>query len=293
MEVVTFTLPDGSPRPIMPLGDLQLDPKLRSRPRAADIKRFRRAVDWGLANDAYFLGMGDYVDVASPSNRKVLDKARGDLYDNATDMLDEAAAQTQDELHELLADTRGRWLGLLSGHHLWDYRDGKPGNTDTRLADFLGCPHLGTSAFINVRFPPNGRHAAPSFRIWAHHGLGGGKLLATPLNQLEHVLKAFEADLYFVGHHHKAVAAKYPILTTEGGERGGASKLVHRDRILACTGSFLRGYLQGNKRGSIAQGSYVEAGMMNPVSLGCVSVSCTPRYTRDGYSRVEFDYRSH
>lgn len=297
MEVITgaisthpgLLLPTKEEALIIPLGDIQLDPKVRGQQRSCDVDRLKRVIGWGLAHDAYFLGMGDYVDVASPSNRESLKHTK--MYDNLRNMMEEAAYQTEDELRDILLPTKGRWLGLLSGHHLWEYDTGQ--TTDTRLAEFLAAPHLGSSTLSPV-FLDTGTEShkrKPMFRVFAHHGQGGGRLLSGPLNQLEHVLKAFNADVYLVGHHHKALAAKYPLLSTTGGERGGTPNLVHKDRILACTGSFLKGYTQGSRRGPIAHGGYVEAGLMNPVSLGAIGIFVRPELN-DGYASVSLDFIS-
>lgn len=270
---------------IMPIGDLQLDPNIPGRERAADVERFKRHIQWGVDHGAYYIGMGDYIDTISPTNRDKL-KAAG-FYDSFMDMAEKGANELEDELQEILAPTRGRWLGLLEGHHFYPHDDGT--TTDTRLAAYLGCPFLGTSAMVQVKFKPENRHAAPNFTIWAHHGRAGGGLLGTPLNQLEKVLKSFDADVYLVGHHHKKVAGKYPIIKAEFGERGGKPKLVHKNRILACTGSFLKGYLQDSRREGRARGGYVEAGMMNPVALGGVVIWARPHYDHDGYASVDLD----
>ena len=259
---------------ILPIGDIQLDPVVKDKPRACDIKRLKKYVEWGVAHGGYFLGMGDYVDVMSPSNRERY-KSAG-FYDSVQDALESKAEEVEDELRDILAPTRGRWLGLLEGHHFFPHSDGS--TTDTRLANYLGTSFLGTSAMVEVKFEAAGKHAAPSFVIWAHHGRAGGKLLATPLNQLEGVMKSFEADVYLVGHHHKKVAGKYPLVKTEFATRGNKHHLVHKNRILACTGSYLKGYQEYSQREGRAQGGYVEAGMMNPVALGGIVLVARPRY---------------
>lgn len=268
---------------IMPIGDIQLDPVLRDRPRTCDIDRLQRHIAWGVDHGAYFIGMGDYVDVASPSNRDAIKRAA--IYDNVRDALEEMAYKAQDEIQAILEPTRGRWLGLLEGHHYWEFESGQ--TTDTKLAEFLGCPHLGTTTLVEVKFEPNGHKRAPRFQIWAHHGRNGGKLLATPLNQLESVLKSFDADVYLVGHHHKQVAGKYQRLRAEFG-RDGRGRLESKNVILASTGSFLKGYMQGTRRGNIPRGGYVEQGMMNPVALGGVVIYARPKY-KDGYAEIDLD----
>lgn len=293
MELITtpvetaksLLLPDRDEALIMPLGDIQLDPDLTAYgvPRSCDIERLRKHVQWGVDRGAYFLGMGDYVDVASPSNRAKL-KAVG-FYDNITALMEKAAFEAEDELKEILAPTRGRWLGLLEGHHFFEYESGQ--TTDTRLAEWLGCPHLGTSTLVNVRFPRERGRGTPNFTVWAHHGRGGGKLLSGPLNQLEHVLKSFEADVYLVGHHHKQVAGKYQRLVGEF-PYSGKPRLRHKSVILASTGSFLRGYTQGSKRGMVPRGGYVEQGLMNPVALGGLAIWARPRYSGGTASEAHY-----
>lgn len=260
---------------ILPVGDVQLDPVVKDKPRNADVKRFKNYIQWGIDHNAYFIGMGDYVDVMSPSNREKYQSSG--FYDTVQDALEAKAEETEEELLDILLPTKGRWLGLLEGHHFFPHADGT--TTDTRLAAELDCAFLGTSAMVEVRFQPKGKHASPSFTIWAHHGRAGGRLLSTPINQLENVMKSFDADVYLVGHHHKKVAGKYPLVKAQFAEKGGKKHhLVHKNRILACTGSFLKGYQESSTRQGRAQGGYVEKGMMNPVALGGVVLAARPRY---------------
>lgn len=285
--VKSIILPDDEEILLMPLGDIQLDPQVRHRPRTVDLKRLRRTIKWGVEHNAYWIGMGDYVDVASPSNREAIESAH--TYDNVKAVMEEAAFRAQDELHELLEPTRGRWLGVLEGHHFWPYESGD--TTDTKLADYLGCPFLGTCALLTVRFPQRGHKRVPSFKVWAHHGRGGGQLLGASLHKLEQVMKGTDADIYLMGHTHKAMAAKYPLLGSVGGERGGEPILVHRDRILGATGSYLKSYQQGSRSAGRAQGLYPEQGMMTPVALGGLVIFIRPRYD-NGYASVDMDYMS-
>lgn len=284
VEVVHSKKLEWKDTPIIPIGDLQIQPNRE----LFDEKRFRQVIKWGVENDAFWLGMGDFSDFGSPSNRSRLKSAiaEGGLYDSTIDALDAAAEEHLGWLMEMLEPTKGRWLGLLEGHHLWEFQDGT--TTDTRLANFLGCRFLGTAAYVNVSFPvaPSMKKQAPSITLWCHHGRAGGKLLATPLNQLEQVVKGFDADVYLVGHHHKAVAGRmariYPRFS-----RTGKHTLEHRDVYVACTGSFLKGWLEGQTRGGKPSATYAEKGMMNPLALGHIVVWARPRWNEDGTPRVD------
>ena len=66
-------------------------------------------------------------------------------------------------------------------------------------------------------------------------------------------------------------------MVLEGFFKGGRSKLIHRDIILACTGGYLKGYMANNQVGGRPGGTYVERALMNPVSLGGITIHVRPR----------------
>jgi len=271
---------------VLATGDWQLDPVVRGRPRSADVDRLKRTLEWGMRHNAYFIGLGDYADALSPSNRDRWDGAR--LYDSARDAMEQAAERTQDELEAVTAGTEGRWLGLVTGHHYFEYDDHS--TTDTRLASSLRAPHLGDSALVHMLFPGNGNKKREMARIWLAHGNGSGqpgralaKVASTGMQIVDN------ADAYIMGHFHKAEATKVQRISSFGGERGGQPRMRARDIALACTGSFLRGYTEGSRRGGRASGSYVEKGLMSPSALGAVWLSFRPRVTAHGYTKLDID----
>lgn len=267
---------------------MQLGPRLKGQERATHLKRLRKVIRWGVDHGAYFTGMGDMSDVASPSNREAIRAAR--MYDTVKDTLRSGAEDTLEELEQEFDDTRGRWLGMVEGHHLWEFEDGS--TTDTRFADAMGCEFLGSSALISARLPAIGQHKQPSFVISAWHGEGGGGTLGAPLTKLERMVGDREADMYFMGHYHKALAAKKPRLGVVGGERGGEPRIVHKDLLLVVTGSFMRSYQQGSRRDGRKMGGYAEKAGMSPAALGVIACFVRPKMDRNGYVEVELDYAS-
>lgn len=254
---------------LMPIGDIQYGAQ------GVDLDRLERHLEWGVKQGAYFIGMGDYVDVASPSNRDTLRAAR--LYDSVQDMIEEGAERALEGVKGLLKGTENRWLGLLEGHHLFEFRDGT--TTDTRLAQHLHAPFLGSCAFVRLHFSrPNGGGASRTCVLWVHHGAGGGSKASAPINKLENLMPYFDADIYLIGHMSKKVAAPIDQLYMGGG-RG--DRLRHRTKIIAGTGAWLQGYMQGSKTGEIARGSYVERAMMNPTALGGIVLTVRPVHDRD------------
>jgi hypothetical protein len=246
----------------MPLGDIQFGSE------GCDIGMLNEYINRGLEDDCLFVGMGDYLDFMSPSNRERLAQAR--LYDDSANLIDEWAGKHVEQLQEILAPTKGRWLGLLEGHHTFEFQDGT--TSDMRLASFLETKFLGDCALIRLTFEDTNKRAQTCF-IWGHHGEGSSSSIAGPLSKLERVANHFEADVYLMAHHHKAVTALLNRLyTTTKGE----PRLINRRKALVGTGSFLRGYMQGSKAGTRPAGGYVEQKMMMPVALGASIVTIEP-----------------
>jgi len=236
-------------------------------------KLFRRELKVLIDDpNGYALGMGDYIDLMSPSNRAEIQAAK--LYDSAINELDRIADRYVTHIKTLLRGSEGKWLGFLEGHHWLPTLDGL--TTDMKIAEAMGAPFLGSCAFVRLAFKPPPESASrhrQTCDIWCHHGAGGGVLASAPLNRLERVVRAFDADIYFIGHHHKQVAARLQQLYMT---RKRPYELGHRDQIIACTGGYMRGYLLDNKVGRVPRGSYVEKGMMAPSALGGIRVSVTP-----------------
>ena len=268
MEVRSHKTLPFAPIYLVPLGDIQAGTE------ACDLDLLDRTVQESLRLDApcFYTGMGDYLDIASPSNRKAWQQAG--FYDSVEDMMDDRVGQEEKQLLSILKPTTGKWLGMLTGHHWWKYQDGT--NSDERLAKALETEHLGTCAMVRLPFSDLGVEI--SCTIWSHHGVGSSSTAAGALNRLEKVANWAEADIYLMGHQHRRVAIHLPRLyITDTAD----PLLLHKSKLLACTGSYLKGYLQGSRRGNMAQGTYVEAGMLPPVQLGSLTIKIKPVWLKD------------
>ena len=241
---------------------------------------------------ARFFGGGDYTDGLSPSNRKLLLAAfvKGELYDTARDMLDSASREQINIVKDILKPTIGRWDFLLQGHHLWEYfvkqKDGTQlwRTSDHDLAEWLEAPYLGQpgpdmqSAYVVYSFPAGEKGGArPELGLYAVHGQGGGKTFSGPLGQLEGMMRAFTADIYYVAHHHKLVAARAVKLSEA---TDAETSLVATDSLLVAGGSWLRGYMPNEV-------TYAEAGLMVPLAMGAPVISAHRRKNGTFKLRVE------
>jgi hypothetical protein len=266
MEMIKYRIPGGPYNKvcIAPLGDFQWTGKGGH----TALGHLKRHIQEALSYDAHFIGLGDYIDFLSPSNRTRIKSAA--LYDTAEDVIEAAGIGLMEEiLKEALLPTVGKWIGLLEGHHFSPLKDGR--TTDTLLADKLDTVPLGTSALIKVEFLahpiPGERRRRPflaSTVIWAHHGIGGGVLPGATLNKLYHQNAGWErVDVFLTGHSTKLAATRLsrPFADWEN------TTLEHRDVLLVNTGGFCKSSIVGNKSGPIPRGDYAEQGMMTPSPL--------------------------
>lgn len=257
---------------IMPIGDIQYDGKKG----ATDVPRLRKHLKMGIDRGAYFIGTGDILDVLSPSNRERFMKAG--LYDTAQKFFDDAVTTLEKECLEILLPTIGRWIGLVQGHHYYVHLDGS--TTDTRFAEWLGCPFLGTCALVRLHFKDTKMKRASSITMWIHHGVGGSGVLPTAIyNKLYHQkIRYPNARIFMMGHVPQLGHVKLAGLDVEG--QPGNPHLVHEDTSLVACGGWSRSYQQGSTFGGRAQGGYAEVGMMPPAVLGGSIIHITPQRVR-------------
>lgn len=275
MELVSYTIPvphrqENESMLIMPLGDIQWSGKKGD----TALEMLKRHVEWGTKHKVWWLGMGDYIDFCSPSNRQRLQGAA--LYDTALDVINDKAMELTEEIyHEALKPTKGRWLGMLEGHHFTQLKSGM--TTDQRLCQMLDARFLGTSAMVRLVFKGSGKNG--NVTIWCHHGTGGGNRAGSPLNKLDVLPTYFGADIFLMGHTTKKVCA--PLDRVEPVWSGnGEPHLLHRTILIANTGGFSKGYQANRIDGVTPRGNYVEQKMLTPAALGGILVKIKPRWHR-------------
>jgi hypothetical protein len=283
MESNTLVVP-WKPLHIIPVGDIQWAGKdhysVAESALKEHIAKGKEYEDRG--ETVRYLGMGDYIDFLSPSNRTRLDAAA--LYDNALDILDKTALYLNDELFNVaLKPTVGKWAGLVEGHHFKNLSTGA--TSDMMLCEKLRAKFLGTCGLVKFDFKTNGGNVVP-FQIWAHHGLGNGQAGYYPLSRLEKVSAQWNGiHAFLMGHTCKqAMETQNQIYPTWP---KGKLKLEHRKVYLVGTGGFSRSYVEGAKQGRVPRGHYSEKGMMAPVPLGSPIIHVVPRISA-GYGWLEY-----
>jgi len=253
LELISFPVPKSLDKlTIAPIGDIQWSGE--AGPTAQD--HLKRHIEYCLEHDAFFLGTGDYIDFMSPSNRHRLQAAG--LYDTARDAIWSKAIELTEEVFEkFLKPTKGRWMGLVEGHHFSQF-EGE--HTDEILAEKLGCKFLGTSAFVRV--------PSADFVIYVHHGIGGGQLPGSGLNKLYHLAAGLQgAEVYCMGHNTKMVSGRLSRPFPIWGKRNSEHSMEHRDVHIVNCGGFSKSNIVGHSVGARPRGDYAEQGMMTPSPL--------------------------
>ena len=243
---------------LIPIGDIHRSAPLHNE------EKWLEWLDWakGLKN-AWFIGMGDYDDMASASERAVLSNRA--LHDSTIDTIDGLYRSHVDRLIKEMSFMKGRLIGLIEGNH---YGELVTGITTTQLmCEKLQCKYLGVSAFIRLLLKYDTHHTHV-IDIWAHHGLGGGRTAGASINKLENMIKAADADIYLMGHDHKKHIAMQSRLRLSD-SRAGLS-LENRKLVMARTGGFLKGYVN-------EQSSYIADKAYSPVDMGTVTITMTPK----------------
>lgn len=224
-----------------------------------------------------FLGMGDYVDGLRPSMRRKFQVSGMDEDEHIVRSVMEMSQQQIEGFLKLVEGTEGKWIGMLEGHHFFDYGDGR--TSDTMITEKLGATFLGDCARVHLTFVRQQNRGGIDFQIWCHHGEGGGMMPGSPLNKLNPIKGTFEADAFLMAHQHKSVTAKVPYCYDVRTKNG--YEMTHKDISLTCTGGWLQGYQQDSRSGNRAGGHYPEQRMLVPLSLGGTRLELFPIHERN------------
>ena len=269
---VTIPVKQNQPIKLIPFGDIHADSDLHA------VDEWMEFIDYARKEkDAYFLGMGDYLDSWSASERHIL--RSGGLHDTSLKNLEKDARKRVADFCKQISFMKGRCLGIISGNHKPEFSDGT--NGDHLIAAALGTKYLGVASAIHVSLHVNGKEPQWSFDVFAHHGKGGSaRTVGGTLNTVAQVAAYMDCEIYLMGHDHQRAAVPLPPLLGLRHNSRGEWKLAERDRWVGRTGSFLKAYVDG-------QSSYnVDAGR-GPCSIGHIEFTITPGVKITGRDRPD------
>jgi hypothetical protein len=284
-HIVTIKARLNEPFYIVPIGDIHRESPMHAHGEfQADIKNLR------TKKNHYFLGMGDFCDGCSTSERAVL--LSGGIHDTTKETLRGVYRGIVKTLANELGFMRGKTIGMLGGNHFYELENGE--NTDHVLSHALGAKYLGCTGFIRLVLDVEGRHrgrqkgtvnSSVVFDIFANHGKGGGKTVGATFNSIEDMMKVADADLYLMGHTHgKGTTPSFPRMKLVPDRKGGVTVRA-RTPHLGRTGSYLKGYENGKT-------SYTCDALYPALALGHISFEITPvRIQKDGVDRIELQVK--
>lgn len=242
------------------------------------LDEFRRHIEWGRGqSNVYYLGMGDYQDLASATDRQCLTKV---LRESSRESLEELYKELCDGFVKEFAFLKGRIVGLIEGNHYAEFLDGT--TSTMRMCDQLKTAYLGCLGIVRLQFY---EHLKPdrcvSLDICAHHGKGAARLLGSSINTVQTLAEGVSADLYLMGHDHKRGCVPGSMVFLVQNDRTGEMDVRERRQLFCRTGSFLKGFVDGHA-------SYIADKALRPVDLGGLRIEFTPlRETKTRPMHVE------
>jgi len=143
----------------------------------------------------YYLGLGDYDDLASTSEREAFYHAK--LHDTTIKTLDDLMAKRTLEFIDEISFMKDRAVGLIEGNHYYQFDSGQ--TSTMKMCDSLRCKYLGGVSVIRLIFRYGKKHLV-GVDIYAHHTAGkkagGGRRIGSSLNALEDMTAVWDADVY-------------------------------------------------------------------------------------------------
>lgn len=167
--------------PLVGIGDMHYGSRTFNKPA------LNRVFQWIKTNQAYWLGMGDYVEMATKAS------PGSGVFEQAVD-----ADQQLADVVKMFEPIAGNCLGLLRGNH--EHRLARFTGLDpvTIMARELGVPALGWEGYGGII-----REGACAYTFYACHSYTGNKTAGLALNWTEReIMKWVDADIIFRAHSH-------------------------------------------------------------------------------------------
>ncbi len=167
--------------PLVAVGDLHYGSRTFNR------EVLNRVFQWIKTNQAYWIGMGDYIELATKQS------PGSGVFEQAVD-----ADQQLTDVVAMFEPYAKTCLGLLRGNH--EHRLARLTGLDpvTIIARELGVPALGWEGYGGIV-----REKACAYTFYAVHSYTGNKTAGLALNWTEReIMKWVDADIIFRAHSH-------------------------------------------------------------------------------------------
>ena len=238
---------------------------------------FDRALEKSHKEKAYLIGLGDYTDLMSTSERFNFSQAK--LHDQTAVKIDAMVTETVTELAKKVKDAyEDRIIGLGGGNHYHVFQSGT--TSDQLLCKLLECKYTGACSLTRMVFDYDSNPLSSlKYDIATHHGLGGGRKPGTSINKLVDMANFINADALFMGHDHQRIATFLNRI-----ELSQSGEIAQRRILIGRTGSFLKVYNEGEP-------SYAVDALYPPSDLGMLRFKIIPTRTHKNENGVSKDRR--
>lgn len=273
----TIPVTYGVPLRIVFFGDVHRDSPAHAETKWQRFLQYARGL-----KDAWFFGMGDYLDSTSTSERECLGSISSKMHETFATDIEQLQLAKCELIAKELSFMKGRIIGLLNGNHYFEFKNRT--NSDQKIAELLGAHYLGVCTLTRLYFSASGRYTARD--LFAHHGAGAARLVGGSINRVQQMAEGVEADIYAMGHDHKRAAVPaQPRLFLNSSDKNGL-RIEQREPVVLRTGSFLASYQPGHV-------NYNVDACRPPSSLGHVEVEITLHRKRsNGADVVEVETRT-
>lgn len=230
-----------SPVILVPLSDLHLGSK------QCNTELIGQMIDLIMNTpNCYTVLLGDQSETATKQSIGL------SVYDEAFDLKEQMRA-----LYKMFLPLarEGKILGMLTGNHEMRVAYSTSLNPTELLAERLNVPYFAYSAYILLRVGDQ------AYKIFAHHGVGGGSTPSGKLNAMRKLNTVADADLYLSGHTHGKMYDN-DIIMSINSETGIVEPRV---RHYAVCGSFLEYW-----------GGYAEMKCLPPADIGSLAFEFNP-----------------
>lgn len=264
--------PANKPLSLIPFGDIHHDSPSFCKDKWAEFLAYAKSK--AKQNNVLFLGMGDYFDGFSTSERAIVYDGR--LHESSLKRQEKEQVGRIARLAKDLEFMRGKLIGLLGGNHYSCFSNGD--TSDTRLAEQLGTSYLGACCAIRLTISRTDQKSGRAVDIFAHHGKGGGTTAGGKMNSVEKLSSVCDADIYLMGDNHaRGCMPMGDRLFIDTDHRfPDAITIRSKTRWIGRTGSFLRAYVEG-------ESNYVVDAAMQPANLGWIEFLITLKRQRINY----------
>lgn len=259
---LNYNLKEGQSLFIAPFNDIHYNTE------ECDKYRFHRYIEWGArqlkrGNLLCGIGLGDYNDTLSPSERASLVSAKGGygMHETTLKEFDKLYERQTLGFSEVMQPWKGSIKMLLEGHHYSCYsgyyhnKPMKSKTTTEHLCALLGAVYGGQLGILDLQFGHGLR-----LIVVATHGYGGARTPGARVIKRVRMNEVYEGDLYLMAHDNTKMAISDNVL-----KHLPNGKFVARKRTYCGVGSFQKAYPDNE-----ANGGYVEAIMLPPSDLGAV-----------------------